>query len=215
MNKDEKLRRLLEMQEHPERYTDEEISQMMADEDCRLWYEQMLKGADAVFAEKETTKAEGLATPPIRQPRHKLSALRKIAAIFAGVILLSGVTYAAIRLVQSYTQAQTTETAEQPTERTATVKETTDSIAQKTTDEQPTDSIDLRPVVFEESELGTILQEIAAFHKCEVVYKNESAKHVRLYFTWDKKATIDDVVETFNMFERFHITRENQQLIVE
>ena len=32
---EEKMRRLLEMQEHPERYTDEEIRQTMADEETR------------------------------------------------------------------------------------------------------------------------------------------------------------------------------------
>ena len=47
---EEKMRRLLEMQEHPERYTDEEIRQTMADEECRQLYEQMVRAADAVYA---------------------------------------------------------------------------------------------------------------------------------------------------------------------
>ena len=71
------------------------------------------------------------------------------------------------------------------------------------------------PIVFEDAELATILQEVATFYECETVYKNEKVKHVRLYFTWDKTKSIDEIVETFNKFERFHITRENQKLIVE
>ena len=77
------------------------------------------------------------------------------------------------------------------------------------------DSTQLKPVVFENAELSTILGQVATFYHCETVYKNETAKHVRLYFTWDKQSVIDDVVDTFNKFERFHITRENQKLIVE
>ena len=43
----------------------------------------------------------------------------------------------------------------------------------------------------------------------------EETKHLRLYFTWYKKQTIDDIVDTFNKFERIHITREDKKLIVE
>ena len=35
------------------------------------------------------------------------------------------------------------------------------------------------------------------------------------YFTWDKQLTIDELIEMFNKFERFHIIRDNQRLIVE
>ena len=73
----------------------------------------------------------------------------------------------------------------------------------------------MKPVVYEDAELATILNEIATFHQCEVVYKSEAGKHIRLYFTWDQKATIDDIIGTFNKFERIHITRDNKKLIVE
>ena len=70
-------------------------------------------------------------------------------------------------------------------------------------------------MVFENAELGTILREVATYYQCEVVYKKEKAKRVRLFFTWDKKQSLDKVVEMFNKFERFHIRQENNKLIVE
>jgi len=60
-----------------------------------------------------------------------------------------------------------------------------------------------------------MLSEMAAYYQYEVNYQSEEAKHVRLYFTWDKHTEIDDVVATFNKFDRIHITRENRKLIVE
>ena len=48
-----------------------------------------------------------------------------------------------------------------------------------------------------------------------MIYKTEASKHIRLYYTWDKQATIDDVIDTFNKFERIQITRDNKKLIVE
>ena len=73
----------------------------------------------------------------------------------------------------------------------------------------------LKIAAMEDAELATILSEIATFYQCEVVYKSEASNHIRLYFTWDKKATIDELIDTFNKFERIHITREDKKLIVE
>ena len=93
MTKDEKLQRLLEMQEHPECYTDEEIRQLMTDEECRQLYEQMVRATDAVYAEKVK------ATP---QSRRWL----RVAATFLGVLMLSGIAYATIHLVRSNSRTE-------------------------------------------------------------------------------------------------------------
>jgi hypothetical protein len=77
------------------------------------------------------------------------------------------------------------------------------------------DSTLYKPIIYEDAELATILSDMATFYHVEAVYKSETGKHIRLYFTWDKKQTIDDLIDTFNKFERIHITRERQKLIVE
>ena len=120
--------------------------------------------------------------------------------------MLSGITYAAIRYVRS-SQGQDEKTPE-----TIVVTNSPSSVVDEPLAEQ--DSTQLEPVVFENAELGTILREVADYYQCEVVYKNQKAKRVRLYFTWDKKAPIEDVVETFNQFERILIECENRELIV-
>jgi hypothetical protein len=56
---------------------------------------------------------------------------------------------------------------------------------------------------------------MASYYQVELIYKNEASKHIRLYFTWDQKQTIDDLVDTFNKFERIRIVYENKKLIVE
>ena len=138
--------------------------------------------------------------------KREKSPLLKIAAMIIGVLMLSGITYAAIRYVRS-SQGQDEKTPE-----TIVVTNSPSSVVDEPLAEQ--DSTQLEPVVFENAELGTILREVADYYQCEVVYKNQKAKRVRLYFTWDKKAPIEDVVETFNQFERIHIENENRKLIV-
>ena len=131
--------------------------------------------------------------------------LRKIAAMFIGVLMLSGIAYAAICIVSQTPGAPPTAPGGASLPCNTFVSPSVDDMGAST----------MQPVVFEDAELETILREMAVFYQCETVYKNEKVKHVRLYFTWDKTAAIDDVIATFNKFERFHITQENRQLIVE
>jgi hypothetical protein len=138
---------------------------------------------------------------------HFFNSVKKMAALFIGVLILSGITYAAIHMISSNPQS------EQVDQTVAVDKAQPSTI--NTQQSASADSTIIQPVVFENAELGMILQEIASFYQCEVVYKKEKTKRVRLFFTWDKKQSLDQVVETFNKFERFHIAKENQKLIVE
>ena len=56
---------------------------------------------------------------------------------------------------------------------------------------------------------------MATFYQVEPIYKKAESMHIRLYFTWDKKQALNDIIDTFNKFERIHITRDNQKLIIE
>ena len=138
---------------------------------------------------------------------HFFHSTKKMAALFIGVLILSGITYAAIHMISSNPQSE-------QVDQTVVVDKAQPSTI-NTQQSESADSTIIQPVVFENAELSMILQEIASFYQCEVVYKKEKAKRVRLFFTWDKKQSLDQVVETFNKFERFHIAKENQKLIVE
>lgn len=138
---------------------------------------------------------------------HFFHSTKKIAALFIGVLILSGITYAAIHMISSNPQSE-------QVDQTVAV-DNTQPLTINAQQSASADSTIIQPVVFENAELSMILQEIASFYQCEVVYKKEKTKRVRLFFTWDKKQSLDQVVETFNKFERFHIAKENQKLIVE
>ena len=202
MTQEEKLTRLLEMQEHPERYTEEEIRQLMADEECRQLYEQMMRATDAMFEEKHyDVECNTLNT------QH--SKLFKIAAIFIGVLLFSGITYAAIHYVRNSFFDQSPSQVENVGSAVDSHHSNPDSqLAAQ-------DSTQLKPVVFEDAELVNILKEVAAYYHYETVYKREDVKHIRLYFTWDKSMPVEEIVEMFNKFERIHITLKDSQMIIE
>lgn len=152
--------------------------------------------------DEEWTKFEA---EHFKQERH-FHFSKKIAAMIIGVLTLSGIVYATIRVAGNNAQSTQQPTAVVTCPQTSTISEQPIELA---------DSTVVLPVVFENAELGMILHEVAAFYQCEVVYKKEKTKRIRLFFTWDKKQSLDDVIETFNKFERFHIRQENQKLIVE
>ena len=194
MKKEEQIRMLL----HPEDYTNEQLDQML--DETNVPVPDANKQWEKFRSEKREVKSEK------REVKRERPMLLKIAAMFIGVLMLSGIAYAAIHIVSRSVEGDL---------QTPTQEAQITNSPQQTTDEQPTDSTVMKPVVFEDAELGTILSEVATFYQYEVVYKSEASKHIRLYFTWDKKATIDDIIDTFNKFERIHITRDNKKLIVE
>lgn len=184
MKRDEQIRMLL----HPEKYSDEQM-------------DQMLEEANIPVPDAETAWKRFSVSKLYTQN----SKLRRIAAMFIGVLMLSGIAYAAVHLIRNH---------EAGVKRQETVVATNTQHLSPNT-QTPADSTSLKPVIYEDKELSTILSEIASFYQVETIYKKEASKHIRLYFTWDKKSTIDDLIDTFNKFERIHITREDKKLIVE
>ena len=135
-----------------------------------------------------------------------LSKYQKIAAMFVGVLMLSGFAFAAVQMMNNSSQKA------QEEQIVATENSQPSTLNSQLTEQ---DSALDKTIVYEDTELAIILSDVATFYQAELVYKNEASKHIRLYFTWDKQQTIDDLIDTFNKFERIHITRDNQKLIVE
>ena len=182
MKKEEQIRMLL----HPERYTDEQLDQMLDEVNVPV--------PDANEAWEKFRKGDSFYP------------IKKIAAMFVGLLMLSGIAYAAYHV--AYNTAEKSSASSQQTEiRSQRQQAETQSVAG---DEPQT-----APIVYEDAELATILNDVATYYQVETVYKTEASKHIRLYYTWDKQTTIDDVIDTFNKFERIHITRDNKKLIVE
>ena len=209
---------LLRMLEHPEQYSDEQLLELLADEECRELYEAMRLSADAFEVEDAKAKiAAGLkdeewqkfsmthdADSDGRTVRRHYS-LSKIAALFIGVLMLSGIAYAAYRMA-----LRAGEDSQKPVQELPMANS-----PQQVLIEEPADSVKQALVVFENAELQTMLNEMATYYNYKVTFRTEAAKHIRLYFTWDKASKIEDVVATFNKFERIHISIENQTLVVE
>jgi len=198
MTQEEKLQRLLEMQEHPERYTEEEIRQLMTDEECRQLYEQMVRATDAIFCEKVTAK-ETTAIAPQRR-------WIQVAAAFIGVLMLSGIAYAAIHIISNVGGNMKSPTQEarvsilQPQRPTQSIEEITDSIPQTR--------------IFENVPLDEVASELALYYNKVVDIQNAQAHDLRLYYKWERKDELESIVSDLNHFDHVNLVLEDDKLIV-
>jgi len=203
---------LLQMMEQPQHYTAEEWQEILADEDCRELYTLMSKtqGAiDAARAEQEVTDdmidAEWQRLSDEKQEaRSEQYSLHKFAAMFVGILMLSGIAFAAIQSLipspspkdegSSYTQTQDT-----------VVKHSASPSAGKKSGEAH---------IYDNVPLGEIFEELSAYYHVNVVYQNDDAPRLRLFYQWKPEYPLEKVVEMLNNFEWIQIETKNDTLFI-
>ena len=142
------------------------------------------------------------------------SPMRKVAAV-AAVLVVSGITFAAIHLVTRSHQASDKNKTELVSSRKDSIQQV--SAPQKSNIEEKTDSASLAqfPLVYENAELQNILTPIAEHFHLQITYQNESARHIRLFLQLEKNMSLDDIIKLMNHFEKVNIRHDGQNLIVE
>lgn len=240
---------LLDLLEHPEKYSETQKDELLGDEEVNELYQQLVETRQSLdFAKSK----EGMKMPSIDAEWEKLqdemklqdetklkeekqqkeemkqnaetqqttklfplwSPMRKVAAV-AAVLVVSGITFAAIHLVTRSHQASDNNNTELVASRKDSIQQV--SAPQKSNIEEKTDSVSLAqlPLVYENAELQNILTPIAEHFHLQVTYQNESARHIRLFLQLEKNMSLDDIIELMNHFEKVNIRHEGQTLIVE
>ena len=203
MTQNDKILQLLKMTEQPECYNDYDIEQALSDSDF-TWLSR-IAGAFAMAA-PATLSAEAaweeLTTTlcPTRTPRRRWS----VAAAIIGFVLLSGIAFAAFKMgIFHYAQEQ---------EKTKTPDT---EIIKPETASSPVTISETEIVVFENEPLEQILQIMADRYHVTVYFRQKGTKSLRLYYEWDENQPLDAVINDLNHFNRFHLTVEQQNIIVE
>ena len=193
------IEELLKMIERPQDYSEEEIREMMNDPEMRAYYELMLE-AEAGFALKRSDTSKVAKRPTRYTISHRFM---KAAAIFAGILLLSGISFAAYHFTFG-AGSPAEQGKESPTQevRVSNVHQ-----------QEITESSTIR--TFENAELQQILQELSDFYHVGVKFHNEQSRHIRLYTKWDTAAPLKQIIERLNGFEKVSICLIDNQIIAE
>ena len=207
METNEKIERLLDMIEHPEHYNEEEMQKILADEETREYYDLIIKADDAYTKSHDVDVDKALQEFETKYLHHL--SWSKIAAVFIGILLVSGVTYAAIVLNRNPSEKQVSQKAQ--IGRVITDK-AAKSIDTETTDTDTTTT--QKGQSFDNVELQTILDDISSYYKLNVVYNSDKSRHLRLHFYWDKTKDAETIVESLNHFENVNITLTDSKIDV-
>ena len=250
MTEEKRIEWLLELQEHPEQLTDEQLQQILADDEMRQLVQQLgfakrafkhdalkndtpdVEGEWEKFAashseeltnaaraedklactmpckeEKDESQLEILDEGEYKPRLRAYLAPRKIAASFIGVLLASGIAFAAIQVVRNIS---TPKPQLPSTEQVIDTKQVTSQPA----DTVKTDTIPTEPYVFNNVPLDSMLTAIAVAHGVSVEFENEAVRQLRFHFVWKRKDSLTRVVEKLNTFEAVNIGMEDNKLVV-
>lgn len=225
MTEEQRIEWLLELQDHSEQLTDEQLQQIYADDEMRQLVQQLGFAKRAFlhdelkndspnvddewekFAVRHTEELdaldEGGAKP--RFPTYLFT--HKIAASFIGVLLASGIAFAAIQVVRN---VNTPKPQIASTEQATGIKPVTSLPA----DTVKTDPIAAAPYIFNNVPLDSMLTVIAAVHGVGVEFENDAARQLRFHFVWKREDSLSRVVEKLNTFEAVTIGMEGEKLLV-
>ena len=225
MTEEKRIEWLLELQEHPEQLTDEQLQQILADDEMRQLVQQLgfakrafkhdalkndtpdVEGEWEKFAASHSEELEILDEGEYKPRLRAYLAPRKIAASFIGVLLASGIAFAAIQVVRNIS----TPKPQLPSmEQVIDTKPVTSLLA----DTVKADTMPIEPYIFNNVPLDSMLTAIAVAHNMQVVFENEAARELRFHFVWKREDSLSRVVEKLNTFEAVNIGIEDKTLVV-
>lgn len=208
----ENIRQLLEMLDNPDAYTEQQIHNIINhDEDTRETYRLMVE-AKRSSRHRQNKKPVDVDAAWQRfnqksQPKQSSSNWMKVAASFIGVLLVSGIAFAAIHIVRQYQK--------QETPQTEMAGNVTNPVATLPADTLTKDTVTVQPVIYDNIPLEKMLPEIADHYDVKVVFANDEARGLRFHFVWNPQQGIDQVISDLNQFEHLNATLKDNQITVD
>lgn len=184
---DDIKRLFLDMQEHPEQYSDAQLEAMMTDidheSDMEAAWERLEKGRMPMSLRKGGRTV---------RPRWM-----RVAATFVGVLVVAAMAMAAIQLIRSH--------YEQPETKAAGP-----GVQHATLDEQR-----VEPVRFDNVTLDSILMVVSAHYHKAVNFRDEEPRHMKLIMTWQPEASLTEFIERLNAFDGLSLQLQGDTIVVD
>lgn len=214
----DKFEKILDIIDHQEKYSDEEIHEILQDEECRKLYQTMMEVDSALESpspiinideEWEKFSQEHQLQEEVTHP---ITSWRKLAASIAVFVLISGIAFAAIHTYIKRSQEPTQVTADTHPEVI-----NSDSAKQVAAKDSLTHPKPEKPAIhktFENVAFEQMISEIASYYDLQVKFENNEDKTLRLYYEWNSHSSIENIVKELNQFENVNIELQQNELIV-
>lgn len=186
---------LFQMMEQPQAYTEQQWQEILSDEECCELYTLMAKTQSAFDVQKEIDDK----TIDAEWKRLTVSTNRKwfrVAAMFIGVLLISGIAIAAIYMIQS-----------RSVEPTRTEAEANSSLF------TPHSSLQ-EPVRFSNASLDSVLSVVSHHYHHSVCFQNDTLRQLRFTIAWDSIQPLATFLENVNEFEGLQLIDARDTIFV-
>ncbi len=192
MERDEKIQLLLDMQEHPERFSEQALQTMLDDPEVRELMEATAQLKQAMMSDENNVNDvdaewQRFAQTHLTEQKQERSWLKIIRHV-------SNVG------VESHPPIQETTIA---------------NPHQLPADTLKTDSIPPKVVRYDEATLEKILTDMADYYGLSLIWKSEDAKTLRLFYVWNRQLSASESTKQLNNFERFHLELNDSIITVE
>ena len=223
----DKFEKILDIIDHQEKYSDEEIREILQDEECRKLYQTMMEVDSALespspiinvdeewekFSQKHQLQEEATQNAAQEAASHPITSWRKLAASIAGFVLISGIAFAAIHTYIKRSQEPTQVTAD--THPEVIKSDSAKQVAAKDSLAHPKPEKPAIHKTFENVAFEQMISEIASYYDLQVKFENNEDKTLRLYYEWDSHLSIENIVKELNQFENVNIELQQNELIV-
>lgn len=223
----DKFEKILDIIDHQEKYSDEEIREILQDEECRKLYQTMVEVDSALespspiinvdeewekFCQEHQLQEEATQNAAQEAASHPITSWRKLAASIAGFVLISGIAFAAIHTYIKRSQEPTQVTAD--THPEVIKSDSAKQVAAKDSLAHPKPEKPAIHKTFENVAFEQMISEIASYYDLQVKFENNEDQTLRLYYEWDSHLSIENIVKELNQFENVNIELQQNELIV-
>ena len=223
----DKFEKILDIIDHQEKYSDEEIREILQDEECRKLYQTMMEVDSALenpspiinvdeewekFSQEHQLQEEATQNAAQEAASHPITSWRKLAASIAGFVLISGIAFAAIHTYIKRSQEPIQVIAD--THPKVIKSDSAKQVAAKDSLTHPKPEKPAIHKTFENVAFEKMISEIASYYDLQVKFENNEDKTLRLYYEWNSHSSIENIVKELNQFENVNIELQQNELIV-
>ena len=213
----DKYELVIDIIEHPERYSSKDLEEIFSDPDTRNIYDVLCKADSAVeaqvevdveaewksFARKTAFRRGGNLMRGNRAASIAAIIFTSIVAVAAGIAVTVGVSDHGNK---SQSPVMNAETPMAIASEEKIIE--TDSVTVR-------NGVETKILLFENEPLTTIMDHIAEIYDVKVEFGNEDVAGLHLYYTLDPSLTLEEVVDQLNNFESIDITYNGNTLIID
>lgn len=240
----DKFEKILDIIDHQEKYTDDEVREILRDEECRKLYQTMqevdsallkqsLEDSDEKAWEGEDEKSsQGLnvdeAWAKFSEEHHVEENEEVIPMnshadehrpfswrkIAASIVGFVLISGIAFAAIHTYISKSQ---EPMPIVENAMVKDAVKGDTAKVA--SPSEEVKAEKTAIHKTfvnvTLDKMMTEIANYYDLQVKFESDGAKNLRLYYEWDSHTNIENIVKELNQFDNVNIELKNDEIIVQ